>query len=62
MKGKDVGGGEGREGELSLTFSPGVPMSPWGPGIPWKHFFKKREGKHEKAAASAEPGEARSGL
>lgn len=25
--------GEG-EVELSLTFSPGVPMGPWGPGIP----------------------------
>lgn len=28
--------GEG-EAELSLTFSPGVPMGPWGPGSPWGH-------------------------
>ena len=36
----------GEEGniELSLTFSPGVPMGPWGPGIPWRYF--KREEKH----------------
>lgn len=29
-----------------LTFSPGVPMGPWGPGIPWE--IKRTGRSHEK--------------